>query len=128
MTGRTLEARVATVRAEAADLVGPATLAGTVEVHVTGGPDGDAQLHATFDAGRLTAIGVGPAPGADATLALTGEDAGAVLAGVLDPSVAFMQGRMKVTGDMGIVLDLLALASTDAARACRDRVAGRTAD
>jgi len=35
---------------------------------------------------------------------------------------------MKVAGDMGLVLDLLALASTDAARACRDRVGAPSTD
>ena len=29
-------------------------------------------------------------------------------AGELDPSVAFMQGRMKTAGDPGLVLDVLA--------------------
>ena len=55
----------------------------------------------------------------DVTLTLTDADARAVLAGELDLAVAFMQGRMKVAGAMAPLLDLLALAGTEAARACR---------
>ena len=108
--------------------MGTATLTGTVQVDVTGGPEGDAAVYATFDTGRLVAAGSGPTPGPDASLTLTAPDAAEVLVGALDPSVAFMQGRMKVAGDMGLVLDLLALASTDAARACRDRVGAPSTD
>ena len=32
-------------------------------------------------------------------------------AGDLDPSVAFMRGRMKTAGDPGLVLDVLAAAA-----------------
>jgi len=128
MTTRSLEEWVVAVQAETAGLEGPAGLAGTVQVDATGGPDGDVSVHATFDGGCLTVVGVGPTPGPDATLTLTAPDAADVLTGELDPSVAFMQGRMKVAGEMGVVLDLLSMASTDGARACRDRVAARAAD
>ena len=53
-------------------------------------------------------------------------DARAVVAGDLDPSVAFMQGRMKVAGAMAPLLDLLALAGTDEGRARIGRVAELT--
>ena len=72
------------------------------------------------------ASGTGGAPTVDLTLTLTDADARAVLSGTLDPSVAFMQGRMKVAGAMGPLLDLLALAGTDAARAWRERLALHT--
>ena len=49
-----------------------------------------------------------------------------MLAGDLDPSVAFMQGRMKAAGAMAPLLDLLALAGTEASTARRARVAGST--
>jgi len=72
------------------------------------------------------AVAPGPADGPDASLTLTVEDARAVLSGDLDPSVAFMQGRMKVAGTMGLVLDVLALSATEAARSARVRVASAT--
>jgi len=123
----TADGWVASVRAELVGLVAPPSLDGTLRVDVTGAPGGDRTAHARFGGGRLTDVGPGPGEGPDATVALTFEDARAVLVGDLDPSVAFMQGRMKVAGDMGLVLDVLALAATDAARACRERVAARSA-
>ena len=124
MTDRTPEGVAEALLAAGADLVGPATLTGTVQVDVTGGPDGDVVLWLSFDGGRLTGTGAGPAGSPDATLTLGAADARAVATGALDPSVAFMQGRMKVAGDMGPVLDLLALSATPAAAAVRARVAG----
>jgi len=110
-------------RAELAGVVGAPTLVGTLQVDVTGGADGDVAVHIVFDAGAVVGAGPGPAEDPDATLTLTAADAQAVVAGDLDPSVAFMQGRMKVAGDMGLVLDALALAAGDGARSARDRVA-----
>ena len=111
------------VAAEGASIVGPPTLTGAVVVEVTGGAEGDAVGHAVFTDGRLADSGPGPVPAPDVTLTLSDADARAVLSGELDPAVAFMQGRMKVAGDMGRVLDLLALSATDDLRSLRSRVA-----
>ncbi len=107
-------------------LSGPPTLEGTVVVEVVGGPDGDAAGHLTFAGGRLVEVGPGPVAGADLTLTLSDTDAREVVTGDLDPSVAFMQGRMKVAGAMAPLLDLLALAGTEAGRARLVRVGGLT--
>ena len=93
---------------------------------MTGGPEGDVAGHAGFADGHLVSTGPGPLPEPDLTLTLTDTDARAVVAGRLDPSVAFMQGRMKVVGAMAPLLDLLALSGTDDGRARRDRVAALT--
>jgi len=70
--------------------------------------------------------GAGTVPSPDVTLTLTDTDARAVLSGELGLSVAFMQGRMKVAGDMAPLVDLLALAATDDVQARRARLAGLT--
>ena len=114
---------LAEVAVEVDGVSGPPTLTGSVVVEVTGGPDGDASIHAVFAEGHLVASGAGSVPSPDVTLTLTDADARAVVAGGLDPSVAFMQGRMKVAGAMGPVIDLLALAATDEVRARRARIA-----
>jgi len=116
----------AAAAAEMAGVTGPPTLSGTVDVEVTGGPDGDVAGHVVFAGGRLVASGPGAATGADATLTLTDVDARAVATGDLELSVAFMQGRMKVAGAMAPVLDLLVLAGTDDVRIRRARVAEQT--
>ncbi len=118
---------VATMVAESGDLAGPSTLSGRIQVDVTGGDAGDAALSLEFAGGKLVGGAMGPGDAPDAVLTLTDVDAQAVLAGDLDSSVAFMQGRMKVAGDMAIVLDLLAMSATDDARASRSRIAAATA-
>jgi putative sterol carrier protein len=115
---------VEAVREGLAGLEGPATLDGTVRVDVADGTDGDAVLVLGFESGRLVEVAAGPGTDADATFSLSGPDARAVLAGDLDLSVAFMQGRLKVSGSMAVVLDLLALSATDGARESLGRVAG----
>ena len=110
----------------ASELVGSESLSGSIEVVVTGGAEGDVVVHIEFAQGRLTGARLGAASPADVTLTLSDADARNVLSGDLDLNVAFMQGRLKVDGSMALVLDLLALAATDDARACRDQVAAGT--
>ncbi|MGA2835372.1 MAG: SCP2 sterol-binding domain-containing protein [Acidimicrobiales bacterium] len=124
MTALFTEEWFAAVRPELADVAGPPTLSATVQVEVTGGSDGDAICRVEFTDGRLVDAGPGPADGADVTLTVSEADARDILAGRLDPSVAFMQGRMKVNGSMGPVIDLLSLSATEGARDRRARVAG----
>lgn len=112
--------------AEGSGATGPPTLTASVVVEVTGGAEGDAVAHAVFDGGCLVGSGAGTLPSPDVTLTLTDADAQAVLSGALDLSVAFMQGRMKVAGAMAPLVDLLALAGTDDARARRGRLARLT--
>ena len=123
MTAWLTESFLGAARTEFADVVGPPGLDGVVAVEVTGGPDGDVAVQLVFAGGRLTGADIGTADAA-ATLTVTAEDARAMVAGDLDPSVAFMQGRMKVSGEMALVLDLLATAATEDARAARARLAG----
>ena len=122
LTGEWLTAAVT----EASGASGPPTLTASVVVEVTGGADGDVVVHGVFDVGCLVGSGAGTVPSPDVTLTLTDADARLILSGELELSVAFMQGRMKVAGAMAPLLDLLAMASTDDARARRTRLAGLT--
>lgn len=122
MTSRSPDQWADVVRAEYAGLVGGPALAGTLQVDVGGEADDGVSAHAVFDGGSLADARPGPADGPDATITLTAEDARSVLSGDLDPSVAFMQGRMKVAGAMSLVLDVLALSATSAARSARIRI------
>lgn len=47
----------------------------------------------------------------------TPETSAALKAGSLDPDVAYMQGRLKVAGDMAAFYDLLPLAGSESFRA-----------
>ena len=48
---------------------------------------------------------------------MTPEVAALLRAGELDPDVAYMQGKLKVTGDMARFYDLLPLAGAESLRA-----------
>ncbi len=95
------------VRALASGLPARPGLSGRVQQHVTGGPDGDLACYWVLEDGRLTSAATGTVDAPDLTLSLSWSDAAAVQSGTLDPSVAFMQGRMKVAGSMALVLELL---------------------
>jgi predicted lipid carrier protein YhbT len=85
----------------------------TVQHVVSGTPDGEVRYAHTIVDGRLTAAMLGSDPAAEVTLTETYADAVLIARGELDGNVAFMQGRVKVVGDMGKVMALMPL--TDSA-------------
>ena len=87
---------------------GPAGGSGAVQVLVTGLADGDASWHVRIDDGVVAEVAPGAPVMADLTLTLPAPVAESIAAGELTPSAAFMQGRMKTAGDLGLVLDVLA--------------------
>lgn len=96
-----------------------------VAVTVTGGPEGDAHWERRWWATPgATGSEATTSERGDRILALTipAATAGAILRGDLSPSVAFMQGRLKTSGDQGAVLDVLAATATDAFRATLAKV------
>jgi hypothetical protein len=57
------------------------------------------------------------------SLTVPWDDAVAIQRGDLDPNVAFMQGRLKVSGSMGVMTELLSRARTPECRERRQRMA-----
>ena len=80
----------------------------TVQVVVTGASEGDGKWHVRLDDGVVAEAAAGTVAAPDLTLTVAYPEGAAMAAGELDPSVAFMQGRMKTAGDPGLVLDVLA--------------------
>ena len=76
---------------------------------VTAGPDGDIKYWWRLEDGKLLESELGVAADADFTLTLSYEDSVKIQKGDLDADAAFMQGRLKVAGDMGIFMQLLPL-------------------
>jgi putative sterol carrier protein len=83
-----------------------------MQYSVTGGPDGDVKYYWVLENGKLLENRLGELADADFTLLLTYEDSVKVQQGELDPNAAFMQGRMKVTGNMGKLMQLMPLTNS----------------
>jgi predicted lipid carrier protein YhbT len=95
----------------------------SVRLHVA---VGDVQFHAVVVNGTLESLAPGPLSDADVSLTVPFDDAVAIQRGETDPSVLFMQGRMKTAGDPGKLLELLACSARPGFAALRDEVAGST--
>ena len=95
----------------------------TVRLHVA---VGDVQFHAVVVNGALETLASGALSAADVSLTVPLDDAVAVQRGETDPSVLFMQGRMKTAGDPGKVLELLAYSAQPGFTALRDAVVSFT--
>ncbi len=97
-------------------------------VVVTGGADGDVRWSCTVRDGSMTIAGPVPAGRADVVITISADDARQVLFGDLGLSSAYMQGRAKVEGRTGAVLDLLACSAGERFGVVRSAVAGITED
>ncbi|MGH9054320.1 MAG: SCP2 sterol-binding domain-containing protein [Acidimicrobiales bacterium] len=80
---------------------------GAVAVSVAGGPR-EVQYHWSYQGGVPGNGAAGACPGADLVLSIAAADAMAVLAGEVEPSVAYMRGRLKAAGDGALLLAFLA--------------------
>lgn len=94
---------------------------------VTGTPDGEVRyVHAIVD-GRTAELRVGTDEHAEVTFTNTYADAQALARGELDPRITFMQGRTKMAGDMGKVLALMPVTSSDEQREALAEASRQTA-
>ena len=76
---------------------------------VTGGPEGDIKYYWVLENGKLKESKLGEMPDPEVTLTQSYEDAMKIQKGELDANAAFMQGRVKVTGNMAKLMSLLPL-------------------
>ena len=76
---------------------------------VTGAPDGDIKYYWVIEDGKLLESNLGELPDAEFTMTMGLADSVAVQKGDLDANAAFMQGKMKVSGNMAKLLSLLPL-------------------
>jgi len=75
-----------------------------VYLFVISGPEGGSWcVDCTAPGGRITA---GGAPGARCTVAATDKDFLSIVNGKLNPQMAFMSGKLRIQGDMGLAMKL----------------------
>jgi putative sterol carrier protein len=72
---------------------------------VTDAPDGEAKYYFTLDGGAAE-VSVGELPDAEATLTQNYETAVAITKQELNPQNAFMQGKLKISGNMMKLMQL----------------------
>ncbi len=101
------------VRALGTDCPARPDLSGTIQCELNGGPEGTVRCHVVLEDGRLQSGATGKVSTADVGLTASWQDAVAMTSGELDPNVAFMQGRLKVTGSMTVLLALLSATASD---------------
>lgn len=95
---------------------------GTVSVSVSSGSSrsarasGEVSYYWRYEDGVAGGGGIGTPPVADVALVMARSDAWSVLTGEMDPSVAYMRGRLKATGDGQLLLELLKSSTTDGFR------------
>lgn len=88
----------------------------TIQQVITG-DDGETQYWITIADGQID-LGVGDIQGEDATITQSYDAAAALAKGELSPVTAFMTGKLKIAGNMGLILGLQgALAQLPAAMA-----------
>ncbi|HLI16310.1 MAG TPA: SCP2 sterol-binding domain-containing protein [Acidimicrobiales bacterium] len=78
-----------------------------LQYRIVDGPDGDVSYYWIVVDGRLVENRLGELADAEVTLTESYEDAKAMQQGLLDANTAFMQGKIKVTGDVAKLMSLL---------------------
>jgi len=79
---------------------------------VTGGPDGDIEYYWILENGKITESKIGRLDDSEVTLTTGHADAMKIQKGELDANAAFMQGKVKVTGNMAKVMSLLPITNS----------------
>ena len=94
----------------------------TMQFVVTGGPDGDTKYYWVLQDGQLAEASVGELPDSEVTMTTSYQDSVAIQKGELDANAAFMQGKTKVTGNMGKLMQLMPLTMSPGYKALQEKV------
>jgi alkyl sulfatase BDS1-like metallo-beta-lactamase superfamily hydrolase len=113
-------------RALAADQPDRPGASAKMQYVVTGGPDGDVSYYWVLENGKLLESKVGTLDDAEVTLTQSYDDAVKVQKGELDANAAFMQGRVKVTGNMAKLMALLPLTNAPEYKGLQEKIKGVT--
>jgi alkyl sulfatase BDS1-like metallo-beta-lactamase superfamily hydrolase len=93
---------------------------------VTGGPEGDIKYYWVLENGKLLESQLGELDDAEVTLTQSYDDAMRIQKGELDANAAFMQGRVKVTGNMAKLMSLLPITNSPEYKGLQSEILART--
>ena len=93
---------------------------------ITGGPDGDIKYYWVLENGKLLESQLGEMSDPEVTLTQSFEDAKKIQQGELDANAAFMQGRVKVGGNMAKLMALLPLTNAPEYKQLQEQIQGIT--
>jgi putative sterol carrier protein len=82
-------------------------------IDISGGPDGDSSSDWNFTDSSVEPVSADERE-PDLTMTVSYKEFQRMQAGELDPSVAYMQGLLKSTGNTGVLIDLLARSNDNA--------------
>lgn len=80
---------------------------------VTGGPDGEVRYHLCVVDGRVAGAALGQVDAPDLLCTATYAEAVKIATGAVGAHEAFMQGKLKVVGSTGRLMDLLPVLGSD---------------
>jgi putative sterol carrier protein len=93
---------------------------------VTGAPAGDLSYYQIVENGKVLEQANGVCENPDFTMTSTWDDSVKVQKGELDANAAFMQGRMKVTGNMAKLMQLMPLTMSPEYKAIQESLREHT--
>jgi putative sterol carrier protein len=93
---------------------------------ITGGPEGEVRYFVTIENGHLLKQELGDMPDPEVTMTMTYDDHMKVQKGELDANAAFMQGRVKVAGNMAKLMALLPLTNAPEYKDLQQRIRDMT--
>ena len=93
---------------------------------VTGAPGGDIRYFWVIENGKVLQDSLGEDPDAEVNLTLSYDDSVKMQKGELDETAAFMQGRLKATGNMGKLMSLMPLTQSPEYRAIKEKITEQT--
>ena len=93
---------------------------------VTGAPGGDIRYFWVIENGKVLQDELGDDPDAEVNLTLSYDDSVKMQKGELDETAAFMQGRLKATGNMGKLMSLMPLTQSPEYKAIKEKITAVT--
>jgi len=89
---------------------------------LSGGPDGELKYYWVLEDGKLLESQLGEIAEPDFTMSMSYDDSVLIQKGELDVNAAFMQGRVKVAGNMGKLMQLMPLTNSPEYKALQEKV------